>query len=39
MLLGEKIGGNIDITRDGNIGVEKETSEKICIAKIKPTEK
>ena len=39
MLLGEKVGGNIDMTGYGHIGVEKAISEKICIAQIKATTK
>ena len=35
MLLGENFGGNIDMTGDGHIGVEKAICEKICIAQKK----
>ena len=39
MLLGEKVGVNIDMTVDGHIGVEKAICEKFCIAQIKATKK
>ena len=39
VLLGENFGGNIDMTRDGHIGVEKAICEKNCIAQKKSTEK
>ena len=39
MLLGEKVGGNIDMTGDGHIGVEKAVCEKICITQKKSNNK
>ena len=39
VLLGKKVGENIDMTGDGHIGVEKAICEKTCIAQIKATTK
>ena len=39
MLLGEKVGGNLDMTGDGHIVVEKEIFGKHCIAQIKGNKK
>ena len=39
LLLGKKVGGHIDMTGDGHIGVERAICEKICIAQIKATKK
>ena len=38
-LLGDKIGGNLDMTGNGHIGSEKVLCEKGCIAQIKSTKK
>ena len=37
VLLGDEVGGNLDITGDGHIGRNKLVCEKGCIAQIKPT--
>ena len=34
VLLGNEVGGNIDMTGDGHIGGEKFLCEKVCIAQI-----
>ena len=39
MLLGDKVGGNIDMTGDGRIVVEKDILGGGCIAQIKVTKK
>ena len=39
MLLGDNVGGNIDMTGDGHIVVDKDILGKCCIAKIKATTK
>ena len=39
VLLGNEVGGNLDITVYGNIGEEKLLCEKGCIAQRKPTRK
>ena len=37
VLLGDKVGGNIDMAVDGHIGGEKLIYDKVCIAQIKAT--
>ena len=39
MLLGENVGGNLDMTGDGDIVVDKDILGKGCIAQIKATTK
>ena len=39
VLLGDKVGGNIDMAGNGHIGTEKKICEKFCITQRKATKK
>ena len=39
VLLGDKVGGNIDMAGNGHIGTEKNICEKFCITQRKATKK